>query len=53
MKCLKGLEQHFDSFFVIVVTHMSCFTLIVVFRCIYVAPNPILRADSFSITMRS
>jgi hypothetical protein len=53
VKCLLGLELSFDVFLSAVVSHVSWIALIVVFRCVFMVPNPILKADIFSIAMRS
>jgi hypothetical protein len=42
-----------DSFLVFVVSRVSLLTSCVVFRCVSRLPNPVPRADSFSIAMRS
>jgi uncharacterized membrane protein YbhN (UPF0104 family) len=53
VKCLWELEQPFDSFLAVVVSHVSWLASIVVFHCVFVAPNPVPMVDSFSIAMQS
>jgi hypothetical protein len=42
-----------DLILVAFTLHVSWIASIVVFRCVSVVPNPVSRADSFSIDMRS
>jgi hypothetical protein len=42
-----------DSLLAVIVSHVSWLASIVVFRCVSVVPNPVSRADSSSIAMRS
>jgi hypothetical protein len=53
VKYLCGLELSFDSLLTIAVSHVSWLTSIVVCRYISMVTNPVQRADSSSIAMRS
>jgi hypothetical protein len=53
VKCVRGLELPFDLFLGTVVSHLTLLVSIVVFRCVFVVPNLVLKTGRFSITMRS
>jgi hypothetical protein len=51
MKYVRGLVLFCDSLLAAVISHVSLLTSIVIFRCVSVVCNPVLRVHSYSITI--
>jgi hypothetical protein len=51
VKCLRGPKLIFDPIFIAIALHVSYLASIVVFHCISVIHNLVLRVDSLTIAM--
>jgi hypothetical protein len=51
VKCVSGFELLVGSILVTIVLHMTLLASIVIFHCDFRLPNPVSRANSFSIAM--